>query len=375
MAYLEPTEEQEALRASLRSYFADRWPESELRATVDSDSGHPETLWRSMADDLGLHGLAVPEELGGGGFTQADLLVAFEEMGRALVAGPFFASVGLAAPLLLALPDDAARRLLPGIADGTRIATVAAVETPTAWDPEGARTEAVGTGDRVALTGEKLFVLDAQVADVLLVLARGEGGPCVVEVDPGHPAVSVVPMPTIDLTRRQARVVLSSAPGRVLATGADASLAVRRMQDLASVALAAEQVGGAQRVLEMAVDHAQGREQFGRPIGGFQAIKHLLADHLVAVESARAALGSAAAAVAADREVGLAASVAQALCSEVYSAVAEAAIHVHGGIGFTWEHPAHLYYKRAVSSEVLLGRPREHRARIAAHLIDEREAS
>ena len=170
-------------------------------------------------------------------------------------------------------------------------------------------------------------------------------------------------------------MVLTSAPGRVLASGPDALLAVHRMRDLASVALAAEQVGGAQRILEMAVDHAQGREQFGRPIGGFQAIKHLLADHLVAVESARAALGHAASAVAADREVGLAASVAQALCSEVYSAVAEAAIHVHGGIGFTWEHQAHLYYKRAVSSEVLLGRPREHRARIAAHLIDEREAS
>mgnify|MGYP001340858401 CR=1 FL=1 len=376
MTFLEPTEEQESLRSMLRSFFAEHWTETDLRAAVDATEGHPQQLWRTMAQDLGLHGMAIPEDLGGGGFTYPDLLVVFEEMGRVLVAGPFFASIGLAAPLLLALPDrEAQQRLLPGVADGSRIATVAAVETTTRWDPEHVATEAVGAGSERVVTGEKLFVLDAAVADILLVVARTEHGLGVIEVDPAGPGVRIEPTTTIDATRRQARVVLDAASGRLLAPFTDALPAVRRMCDLASIALAAEQVGGARRVVEMSVAYAKTREQFGRPIGGFQAIKHLLADQLVAVESARAALGHAAAAAAVDEGLDLAAGVAQSLCSEVYSAAAEATIHVHGGIGFTWEHMAHFFYKRAVSSEVLLGRPRDHRARIAAHLLTPSETA
>ncbi|RAY16591.1 acyl-CoA dehydrogenase [Actinomadura craniellae] len=367
---LAPTEEQEALRATLRSFFAERWPEEELRAAAGSAHGHDPRLWKAMAEDLGLHGLAIPEDLGGGGFTYPDLLVVFEEMGRALVAGPFFTSVAMASTLLLALPDrDAQERLLPGIAAGERIATVAAVETPTSWDAVRIAAEATGTGATRTVTGEKLFVLDAEVADVLLVLVRTEHGTGVAEVGTAAPGVRVEPMATVDPTRRQARVVFESAPATLLAPDHDATPAVRRMCDLAGVALAAEQVGGAQRVLDMATAYAKTREQFGRPIGGFQAVKHLLADQLVSVESARAALGYAAAATVTGAGLPVAASVAQALCSEAFSAAAETNIHVHGGIGFTWEHQAHLYYRRAVSSEVLLGRPRDHRARIAAHLL------
>ncbi|WP_395111189.1 acyl-CoA dehydrogenase family protein [Actinomadura sp. SCN-SB] len=377
-ALLAPTEEQTALRRMLRDFFAERWPEERLRAVAGSADGHDRELWQAMAGELGLHGLAVPEELGGGGFTYPDLLVVFEEMGRALVGGPFFASIAMASTLLLALPDrDAQERLLPGVASGERIATVAAVEHPTRWEAGDPVAAAAGTGAARTVTGEKLFVLDAQVADVLLAVVRTEHGTGVVEVDAAAPGVRIEPLQTVDPTRRQARVVFESAPGTLLTPGHDAAPAVRRMCDLAGVALAAEQVGGATRVLEMATSHARTREQFGRPIGGFQAVKHLLADQLVAVESARAALAYATTAAASEGAtetgtgVGLpvAAAAAQALCSEVFSAATEANIHVHGGIGFTWEHPAHLYYRRAVSSEVMLGRPREHRARIAAHLV------
>jgi alkylation response protein AidB-like acyl-CoA dehydrogenase len=370
MTIAAPTEEQEALRAVLRSFFAERWPEEELRAAAGSEHGHDPRLWKAMAEDLGLQGLAIPESLGGGGFTYPDLLVVFEEMGRALVAGPFFASVAMASTLLLALPDpDARERLLPGIASGERIATVAAVENPTSWDASRIAVEAAGHGAARTVSGEKPFVLDAGVADLLLVVVRTEHGLGVAEVDAAAPGVRIEPMATVDTTRRQARVLFDSAPATLLAPDRDAAPAVRRMCDLAGVALAAEQVGGARRVLEMATEYAKTREQFGRPIGGFQAIKHLLADQLVAVESARAALGCAAAATASGAGLPVAAGMAQAVCSDVFSAAAETNIHVHGGIGFTWEHQAHLYYRRAVSSETLLGRPRDHRARIAAHLL------
>jgi alkylation response protein AidB-like acyl-CoA dehydrogenase len=370
-----PTEEQLALRALLRTFFAERWPETELRRTAESEDGHHPALWKAMADELGLHGLAIPEDFGGGGFGFTDLLVVFEEMGRALVGGPFFASVGMAAPLLLAVGDrEVQAQLLPGIASGSVVATVAVVEEPTRWDARRIAARAVGSGVARTVTGEKLFVLDGHLADVLLVVALAEEGVGVLLVEAGASGVRIEAMPTIDGTRRQTRVVLDETPGRMLRPGHDASDAVAQMCHRAAVALAAEQVGGAQRVLEMVVSYAKVREQFGRTIGSFQAVKHQLADLLVGVEAARTALAHAAS-EAAGESPGLAASVAQAMCSEVYSAAAESNIHLHGGIGFTWEHPAHLYYKRAVSSEVFLGRPRDHRDQIATHLLARPETS
>ncbi|QIG43725.1 acyl-CoA/acyl-ACP dehydrogenase [Nocardioides anomalus] len=367
--YLPPTEEQQALRGTLRVFFRERWPETELRASLELADGHPRGLWRAMADELGLHGVAVPEELGGSGFDYADLLVVLEEMGSALVGGPFFASVALAAPLLLALPDSAdVRAELDGVATGARVATVAVAEQPTRWHADTFGTRVEGAGPERRVTGEKLFVLAAEVADTFLVLGRlPDGQPAVLAVEPGA-GVGVEPMRTVDLTRRQARVRFDGALGHLLATGAAAEEAVATMTSYACVALAAEQVGGAQRVVRMASEYAQVREQFGRPIGAFQAIKHQLSDALVAVEAARAALAHAGAAYGTPG-FARAASVAKAFCSEVYSAAAETTIHVHGGIGFTWEHPAHLYYKRAVTSEVLLGGPRQHREQIAQSLL------
>jgi alkylation response protein AidB-like acyl-CoA dehydrogenase len=375
MSYRPPTEEQLALRATLRAFFAERWPETEVRQAAASETGHDPTLWRSMADDLGLHGLAIAESLGGGGFGFVDLLVVFEEMGRALVGGPFFASVGLAAPLLAALgPDPRRDDLLAGIASGTRIATVAVSEQPTRWDARGIATTAIGSGTDRTVSGTKLFVLDGLLADVLLVVAVVNEGIGVLVVDPDAPGVRVESMQTIDATRRQARVFLDRTPARMLCPGHDAAGAVASMCQHGAVALAAEQVGGSQRVLEMAVAYAKVREQFGRTIGGFQAIKHQLSDLLVSVEAGRAALAHAVAAWQGDPDQrARAASVAKAFCSDVFVDAADRNIHVHGGIGFTWEHPAHLFYKRAVSGEVMLGAPREHREMIAAGLLEPRE--
>jgi alkylation response protein AidB-like acyl-CoA dehydrogenase len=373
--YLPPTAEQHALRDTLRAFFRQRWSEDDVRRAIEQPDAHPDRLWQAMAGELGLHGVAIPEGYGGAGFSYADLLVAFEEMGRVLVPGPFFASVAMAAPLLLALEGSRpAEALLPGLAGGTRVVTVAVAEGPTGWDTAVRTTSAQGSGPERLVSGEKLFVLSADVADTILVVARltDEGLLGIVAVETG-PAVQVEPLVVIDGTRPQARVRFADAPGRVLAVGAPAESAVAAMAAYAAVALAAEQVGGAQRVLDMAVDYAKVREQFGRPIGGFQAVKHLLAEQLVAVEAARAALAHAVAAYGGPG-FARASSVAKALCSEVYSAAAETNIHVHGGIGFTWEHPAHLFYKRAVTSEVLLGGPRHHRELIAGSLLAPREA-
>ncbi|GAA3516180.1 acyl-CoA dehydrogenase family protein [Aeromicrobium panaciterrae] len=377
MAFLAPTEEQVDLRSTLQTYFAQRWPEAEMRRAAEADERTQSELWTSMARDLGLHGLAIPEELGGGGFTFPDLLVVFEEMGRVLVSGPFFATVAMAAPLLLALDDrEVQELLLPGIASGERVVTVALVESEMSWDADLIRAVATGSGAERKLTGHKFFVLDGCLADTLLVVAKVDEGIGVLVVDADAPGVTITAMETIDATRRQARVSFDDVASRMLRPGHSAADAVAHMCQLASIALAAEQVGGAQRALDMTVEYVKLREQFGRTIGSFQAVKHHLADLLVAVESARAALAHAAASsTASPADLAIAASVAQSLCSEVYSAAADSTIHLHGGIGFTWEHPAHLYYRRAVSSEVLLGSPHHHRAKIASHLLDEKESS
>jgi alkylation response protein AidB-like acyl-CoA dehydrogenase len=374
--YLAPTPEQQALRTMLRSFFAERWSEPELRRVAASESGHDPALWTAMASELGLHGLAVPEELGGGGFEFADQLVVFEEMGRALVGGPFFASVAMAAPLLAALrPDPARDALLADVAAGEKIATVAVSERPTQWDARAVEATATpGADGSFEVSGAKLFVLDGQLAHALLVVARTSAGTAVLLVEPGARGLRVEPMTTIDPTRRQARVLMDSTPARLLTPGYDASAAVQSMCQHAAVALAAEQVGGAQYVLEMAVQYATVREQFGRTIGSFQAVKHQLADLLVQVEAARAALAHAVAAWSDEDGRARAASVAKAFCSEVFVEAADRNIHVHGGIGFTWEHPAHFYFKRALTGEVLLGGPRQHREMIVVDLLAPLEA-
>ena len=364
------SEEQEELRRSVRRFLEDKSPETEVRRLMETTEGYDPAVWTQMAEQLGLQGLAIPEEFGGSGYTYVELIVVLEEMGRALLCAPYFSSVALAANLLLVSGDDAAKKeYLPGIANGTTIATVALAEASGRWDEAGVTLEASGSGDNWTLTGEKLYVLDGHIADLILVAARTGAGVCVFAVDRGASGLTATPLSTMDQTRKQARLTFASTPARLVGPDGEGWTAISKMLDLAAVALAAEQVGGAQRVLEMAVEYAKVRVQFGRPIGSFQAIKHKCADMLLEVESAKSAAYYAGWAAAEDSdELPVVASLAKSYCSEAYFHAAAENIQIHGGIGFTWEHPAHLYFKRAKSSELLFGDPTYHRELLAQRI-------
>jgi alkylation response protein AidB-like acyl-CoA dehydrogenase len=364
-------EEQEALRETVRKFLADTSPETEVRRLMETAEGYNPDVWRQLAGQLGLVGLIVPEEYGGAGFTYLELIVVFEEMGRSLLCAPFFSTVAMATTLLLALDDDAGSKdLLPRIADGSCLATVALAESAGSWNPADVAMTAVrdGSGRGGAgwtLSGEKFYVVDGHVANVVLVVARTEAGPSVFAVGSGAAGLAADLSSTMDKTRKLARLTFDATPAWLIGVEGQADGPVARMLDLAAIALAAEQVGGAQRVLEIAVGYANIREQFGRPIGTFQAIKHKCANMLLEIEAAKSAAYYAGwAAAEDDAELPVLASVAKAYCSDAYVHAAAENIQIHGGIGFTWEHPAHLYFKRAKSSELFLGAPDYHRERL-----------
>ncbi len=364
------SEEQEELRRAVRRFMEDKSPEAEVRRLMDTTDGYDLAVWKQMAEQLGLQGLTIPEEFGGSGYTYVELIVVLEEMGRALLCAPYFSSVALAANLLLVSGDDSAKKdYLPGIASGTTIATVALAEASGRWDEDGVTLAATRSGDGWTLTGEKLYVLDGHTADVVLVAARTPAGVSVFAVDKAAPGYSAAALSTMDQTRKQARLAFDTTPARLVGADGAGWAAVSKMLDLAAVALAAEQVGGAQKVLEMAVEYAKVRVQFGRPIGSFQAIKHKCADMLLEVESAKSAAYYAGWAAAEDNdELPVVASLAKSYCSEAYFHATAENIQIHGGIGFTWEHPAHLYFKRAKSSELLFGDPTYHRELLAQRI-------
>jgi alkylation response protein AidB-like acyl-CoA dehydrogenase len=364
------SEEQEELRRAVRRFMEDKSPEAEVRRVMDTTDGYDVAVWKQMAEQLGLQGLTIPEEFGGSGYTYVELIVVLEEMGRALLCAPYFSSVALAANLLLVSGDDGAKKdYLPGIASGTTIAAVALAEASGRWDEEGVTLEASRSGDGWTLNGEKLYVLDGHTADLVLVAARTSAGVSVFAVDKAAPGYSAAALSTMDQTRKQARLTFENTPARLIGSDGAGWAAVSKMLDLAVVALAAEQVGGAQKVLEMAVEYAKVRVQFGRPIGSFQAIKHKCADMLLEVESAKSAAYYAGWAAAEDNdELPVVASLAKSYCSEAYFHATAENIQIHGGIGFTWEHPAHLYFKRAKSSELLFGDPTYHRELLAQRI-------
>jgi alkylation response protein AidB-like acyl-CoA dehydrogenase len=369
------TEEQEELRTTLRRFLTDKAPSAAVRRAMDSAEGHDPRLWRQMADQLGLHAVALPEEYGGSGGGPVELGIVLEETGRVLLASPYFATVALAGQALTASGDEAAKaRWLPAIADGSLTATLALAEERGSWRLEDIETSVTdGT-----LSGTKMFVVDGHTADLILVVARAGTGLGLFAVDGDAPGVTRTRLQTLDPTRRLARVGLDGAPARRVGPGGDASAYLRAVLDLVAVALAAEQVGGAQACLDAAVAYAKVRVQFGRPIGSFQAVKHKCADLLVAVEGARSAAYHATA-VAADAsselplstaqlvpaDLPVSAALAAACCAQAFTRAAKENIQIHGGIGYTWEHDAHLYLKRAKSSEQLFGGPATHRTRLA----------
>lgn len=342
--------EHDELRASVRRFLADR----SARDWMESEAGFDPEVWRLMAEQLGLCGIAVPEEHGGAGGGPVELGIVLEELGRSLVPSPFFATVALAGQALVASCDDAARsRWLPGIADGSLTATVAVAEE------SGSLADVATTAMAGTVSGTKMFVIDGHTADLLLVVAGTEAGLGLFAVEGDAPGVHRTRLDTLDLTRRLGRVEFDGAPAVPVG---DAAF-VPGVLDRAVVALAAEQVGGAQACLDAAVAYAKARVQFGRPIGAFQVIKHKCADMLVRVEAARSAAQHAAAAEPA--ELPVVAALAGAYCSAAYTHAAKENLQIHGGIGYTWEHDAQLYLRRAKSSELLFGSPVAHRARLA----------
>ena len=362
--------EQQELRESVRRFLADRAPMSRVRELMETTEGTDEQVWRQAGDQLGLQGIAIPEEYGGSGFTFAEQAIVLEELGAALYGGPYLASAVLAATVLLAIPDESARRdLLPGIAAGQTVATLAFTEDDGSWEPDAIRLTAAKDGDAWLLDGHKSFVLDGHTAGLVLVVARTDAGLSLFAVDANAGGLTRTALPTLDQTRKLARLEFASVPGRLIGAPGDASAALARTLDVAAIALAAEQLGGAQRALDMAVAYAKIRHQFGRPIGSFQAIKHRCADLLLEVESLRSTVAYAAATVAEDSaEVPVVAALSKAYASDVYFHVAAENIQIHGGIGFTWEHDAHLYFKRAKASELFLGDASYHRERLATRI-------
>jgi alkylation response protein AidB-like acyl-CoA dehydrogenase len=353
------TQEQAELRRIVRELLSVRASEADLRRAIESEQGYDDELWEVMATQLGLHGLMVPEAYGGSGAGFVELGIVLEEMGAALLGGPFLASAVLGAGAVLTSGDaDAMSDLLPSIADGTRIATVAYLDQ--------VKTFATPTVDGFALTGTKAFVLDGMAADLILVTARTVEGVSLFAVDSQAARLSRASLPTLDLTRRQATVTLEQTPGRLVgAEGAGGQILTRVLQ-FACVALACESVGAARSCLDAAVAHARQRYAFGRPIGSFQAIKHRCADMLVDVETARsAALHAARVADTDPGGLSMAAALAKAVCGDAAHSVARANIQIHGGVGFTWEHPAHLYFRRAKATQLSFGSSTDHRRALA----------
>jgi alkylation response protein AidB-like acyl-CoA dehydrogenase len=354
----------------VRRFLEDKSPMTEVRRLMETTEGYDPAVWKQMGEQLGLQAIAIPEEYGGVGFGYVELTVVFEEMGAALLCAPYFSTVALATNALLSSGDESAKKdLLPGIAAGETIATLALTEDTGRWDLDGVTLAASATGGEWTLDGHKMFVIDGHTADLILVAGRTGKGVSLFAVESAATGLTRTPLATMDQTRKQARLEFSGTPARLVGEEGGAGPALSRTLDLAAVALAAEQVGGGQRCLDMAVDYAKTRIQFGRPIGSFQAIKHKCADMLLEVESAKSAAYYAGWAAAEDsEELPVVASLAKSYCSEAYFHAAAENIQIHGGIGFTWEHDAHLYFKRAKSSELLLGDPSYHRELLAQRI-------
>ncbi len=372
------SEDQNELRRTARRFLEVASSEERVRSTMETERGYDPATWAQLAEELAWTALTIPEEYGGLGMSYLDLHSLMEEIGRALLCAPFLSTVGLGANALLLGGSEAQKeRHLPDIAAGQTRATLAFAEKNNRMDAAGVEATYARNRSGYLLRGEKTYVLDGHTADLLIVAARSEGstgadGVSLFLVPGDAEGVKRTWLPTMDQTRRLASVVL----GNVIVSD-DALLGdegrswplCERTLDLARIALAGEQVGAAEMCLEMSVEYAKVRKQFGRPIGSFQSIKHKCADMLMMIESARSAAFYASALAAQDgNDLEEAASTAKAYCSDAFFHCAAETIQIHGGIGFTWEHPAHLYFKRAKATENLFGDPAFHRERVATQM-------
>jgi alkylation response protein AidB-like acyl-CoA dehydrogenase len=369
------SEEQEMLRTSTRDFLAKECGSKVVRKLMEQPDAYDPALWKKMAG-LGWTSLGIPEQYGGAG-TFLDLIVVLEECGRALLPGPFFATMGLAVPTLIEAGTEAQKQeALGAIAEGKARATLAFTEPSGRWDAGGVALTAKPVAGGWRLDGVKQFVPDAEGADYMVVAARtrgeGEEGISLFLIKGRPKGMSLTQLRTLDMTRRWSEVRFDGVQveGDALMGAADKGWApLKRALEWGTASLCAEMVGGAQKVLEDSTEYAKTRHQFGKPIGIYQAVSHKLADMLVLSESGRSATYYAAWAVEADApDRSLASSMAKAYVSDAYRKVAGDGIQVHGGIGFTWEHDMHLYFKRAKASEVTLGDATYHRELVAQAL-------
>ncbi|RIL00123.1 MAG: acyl-CoA dehydrogenase [Proteobacteria bacterium] len=372
------SDEQDEFRAMLRRFLEERWSVAEVRKLAETPAGFDRATWKQMASELGLQGLAIPEAHGGQGFGFLELGIALEEMGRQLSGGPFLASAVLAAQAVQCAGSAAEQaEWLPGLAAGEAIATLAVLEASGRHGAGEVEATCARSGGGWTVSGRKVAVLDAPNADWFVVAARepgsrGEAGVTLLAVRADAAGVAVKASDGLDLTRKLGTLELDAAPATLIGDAGAGAAPLARTLDLAAIALAAECTGAAARCLEAAVAYAQGRIQFGRPIGAFQAIKHKAAEVMLELETARSAAywswWTAAQQGVAAGDLADAASVAKSCCNEAFSRAAAENVHIHGGIGFTWEFDCHLYFRRAKAAELLFGDPLWHRARIADRL-------
>ena len=366
-------EEQELLRSTARKFFENECPSEVVRKLMDTPEGMTPALWNKLGEQ-GWLGLTYPEAYDGMGLGLVDLVVLMEEMGRAVVPGPYFSTVLLGGGIVLEAGSEAQKKeWLAKIASGQARVTLAWMEPSAQLGAEGITLAAAEKGGKYTLSGTKLFVHDAHTADAVVVAARtgqsGTNGISLFLVPKGAKGLEVALLPTMDQTRKLCEVTLED-----VVVGADALVgpagsgwsALERVLDRATVGLCAEMCGGAQKVLDMTVDYAKIRQAFGRPIGSYQGVKHKAADMLVDVENSKSITYYAAWAMD-ERvpEAPLAVSMAKAYVSDAYRRVSANGIQLHGGIGFTWEHDLHLYFKRAKGSEFTFGDATYHRERVA----------
>jgi alkylation response protein AidB-like acyl-CoA dehydrogenase len=370
------SEEQEMLRDAAKRFLADNCSSKFVRQMMADATAHDSAFWQKLVGQ-GWPGLLIPEQYGGTNGTFLDLTVIVEEMGKSLLPGPFFAAALLGAPVFLEGASDALKQeFLPKMAEGKFIATVALAEASGRFDAGGVELKATKRGSGYSLSGEKFFVPDAHVADAIVVAARtggnaGENGITLFCVPSKERGVSVTQLKTVDMTRRMCHVKFENVTADTIIGAENGGWPVlRRVLDLATSALSTEMVGTAQKALDISVEYAKTRVQFGKPIGSFQAIKHKCVDMMVAVENARSLSYYAAWTV--DERVAEAQSavpMAKAYASDMAKNVTSEAIQVHGGIGFTWEHDMHLYHRRALAGEANFGNAPVHRETVAKSLL------
>jgi len=338
---------------------------------MDTEDGFDRDVWRMMAEQLGLQGLSLPERFGGSGFGMIEQLIVFEELGRSLYGGPYFSTVALAAGLLLQSDDESAKaEYLPRIASGDLIATVALVESDESWSFENVATRAQLDGEHWTVSGVKPYVTDGSVAELILVPAMTSQGLSLFAVEGSAEGVTKAPLEVMDATRKQSQLTFAAAPARLIGAAGHTQEWLRKLLVTATISLSGEQVGGAKRLLEISVEYAKTRQQFGRFIGSFQAIKHKCATLYLETESAGVVARYAAWTVdeGMDDDAVVAASMAKSYCSDVFTHAAAENIQIHGGVGFTWDNDGHLFLRRAKTSEVLLGDAVYHRNLLAEHL-------